>query len=245
MKDDEKRVAVVTGGNRGLGYSTCEALAARGYRVVLASRDDDKGKQAVARLAASGATIDFVRVDVDDETDVGRLAEFVQETAGRVDVLVNNAGIALDGNTALRDRPAALSVFAADFGVIRKTFETNTLGALRVALALIPSMRTRNFGRIVNVSSGMGGLTEMNGGCPGYRLSKAALNAVTRILADELKGTNILVNSVCPGWVQTGMGGSSAPRTLAEGIAGIVWAATLPDGAPSGGFFRDGLPIAW
>ncbi|MBI3074476.1 MAG: SDR family NAD(P)-dependent oxidoreductase [Deltaproteobacteria bacterium] len=243
--DKGMKVAVVTGGNRGLGYATCDALASQGFHVVLTSRDDVKGKAAAARLAATAASIDFVRVDVERDDDVTRLVEFVTKTLGRIDVLVNNAGIALDGNTALRDRPDALSVFAADFGVIRQTFETNTLGSLRVALAVIPSMRERNFGRIVNVSSGMGGLTEMNGGCPGYRLSKAALNAVTRILADELKGSNVLVNSVCPGWVRTDMGGESAPRLLAEGVAGIVWAATLPDGGPSGGFFRDGQPIAW
>ena len=126
---------------------------------------------------------------------------------------------------------------------MRRTFETNTLGPLMVSQALIPLMQ--GSGRVVNVSSGMGQLAEMNGGYPGYRLSKAALNALTRILADELEDTSVKVNSVCPGWVKTDMGGPDAPRTPEQGVQTIVWLATLPDDGPTGGFFRDKQPIPW
>ena len=131
----------------------------------------------------------------------------------------------------------------SDPAIVRRTFETNTLGPLMVSQALIPLMQ--GSGRVVNVSSGMGQLAEMNGGYPGYRLSKAALNALTRILADELKGTGVKVNSVCPGWVRTDMGGADAPRTPKQGAETIVWLATLPDDGPTGGFFRDKQPIPW
>ena len=141
------------------------------------------------------------------------------------------------------NEPGPASVFNADIDTIRQAMETNTYGALRLAQALIPLMEGQ--GTVVNVSSGMGQLSDMNGCCPAYRLSKTALNAVTRILADELKDSGIKINSVCPGWVRTDMGGDNADRPVAEGAAGIVWAACLPEDGPSGGFFRDGQPIPW
>ncbi len=137
------------------------------------------------------------------------------------------------------------SIFQADASLLRETFETNTLGPLFVAIALVPLMRRNDYGRIVNVSSGMGQLSDMDGGYPGYRISKTALNAVTVILARELEDTNIKVNAVCPGWVRTDMGGASATRSPEEGADTIVWLATLPDDGPSGGFFRDRRPIDW
>jgi NAD(P)-dependent dehydrogenase (short-subunit alcohol dehydrogenase family) len=156
-----------------------------------------------------------------------------------LDCLVNNAGIFPDPEPG----SPGTSIFDADLDTIRRGLETNALGAIRVCQALIPLMKGR--GRVVNVSSGMGQLSEMNGCCPAYRLSKTALNAVTRILADELRGTGVKVNSVCPGWVRTEMGGPDATLTVEEGARGIVWAATLPEDGPSGGFFRHGEPIAW
>jgi NAD(P)-dependent dehydrogenase (short-subunit alcohol dehydrogenase family) len=183
----------------------------------------------------------FHTLDVTDPVSVSALHDYIANEFGHLDILVNNAGIFIDPyDTA---DPESASVFHADIDTIRKGMDTNTFGALRVSQALIPLMNGR--GNVVNVSSGMGQLSDMNGCCPAYRLSKTALNAVTRILADELKDTGIKINSVCPGWVKTDMGGAGANRSVAEGASGIVWAAILPGDGPSGGFFRDGQPIPW
>jgi NAD(P)-dependent dehydrogenase (short-subunit alcohol dehydrogenase family) len=237
---DDKRIAVVTGANRGMGLETCRQLAVRGMRVVLTSRDRSKGEAAVAALAADGAEVSFHVLDVTDGDSIAALHEHLQEEHGRLDVLVNNAGVALD---PLDDEHS--SIFDGDPEIVRRSFDVNAVGAMRVSQALVPLMRDRGYGRVVNVSSGMGGLTEMNGRYPGYRMSKAALNAVTRIFADELSGTNIKVNSVCPGHVSTDMGGPDAPRSVDEGVDTTIWLATLRDDGPSGGFFRDCKAISW
>lgn len=232
-------VAVVTGANRGLGLETCRQLAGRGYRVVLAARREAEGRAAAEGLAAQGLDVRFHPLDVTDPASVRRLRDDLKADFGRIDCLVNNAGIFPD-----RDPDGeGSSIFDTDLDTVRRGLETNTLGPLQLCQALIPLMDGR--GRVVNVSSGMGQLSEMNGCCPGYRLSKTALNAVTRILADELQATGIKVNSVCPGWVKTDMGGPGAELPVEEGAQGIVWAATLPDDGPSGGFFRHGEPIPW
>lgn len=232
-------VAVVTGGNRGLGLETCRQLGVKGYRVVLTARREKEGQAAARTLQGEGLDVRFHPLDVTDDASILRLRDFIRDQFGRLDLLVNNAGIFPDPTPGSgRD-----SLFDARLDTVRRGFETNALGPLRLCQALIPLMQGR--GRVVNVSSGMGQLTEMNGGSPGYRLSKTALNALTRILADELQGTGIKVNSVCPGWVRTQMGGPEATLSVEEGARGIVWAATLPDEGPSGGFFRHGQPIAW
>jgi NAD(P)-dependent dehydrogenase (short-subunit alcohol dehydrogenase family) len=234
-----KSVAIVTGAYRGLGLETCRQLAAKGYAVVLTARREKEGRAAAEVLRREGLEVSFHLLDVKDEESIAGLVSFILDTFGRLDVLVNNAGIFPDPTPGSgRD-----SVFDARLQTVRRGLETNTIGPLRLCQALIPLMQGR--GRVVNVSSGMGQLSEMNGCCPGYRLSKTALNAVTRIFADELRDTGIKVNSVCPGWVRTDMGGPDATRSVEEGAAGIVWAATLPDDGPSGGFFRDGEPIPW
>ena len=235
----ESLIAVVTGAYRGLGLETCRQLAERGYRVVLTARREADGRAAAEGLRGWGLDVRFHVLDVTDATSVRTLADDLRDELGRIDCLVNNAGIFPDPPP---DSEAS-SIFAADLGTIRRGLETNALGPLLLCQALIPLMEGR--GRVVNVSSGMGQLSEMNGCCPGYRLSKTALNAVTRILADELRGTGVKVNSVCPGWVRTEMGGAEAPLSVEEGARGIVWAATLPDDGPSGGFFRNGAAIAW
>jgi NAD(P)-dependent dehydrogenase (short-subunit alcohol dehydrogenase family) len=232
-------VAVVTGAYRGLGLETCRQLAERGYRVVLTARREVEGRAAADGLVDRGLDVRFRALDVTDAASVQRLRDGLREEHGRIDCLVNNAGIFPDPAPGSE----ASSIFQADLDTVRRGLETNTLGALRVCQALIPLME--GHGRVVNVSSGMGQLSEMNGCCPGYRLSKTALNAVTRILADELLGTGVKVNAVCPGWVRTDMGGPDAELSVEEGARGIVWAATLPDDGPSGGFFRHGEPIAW
>ena len=204
-------------------------------------RAQARGEAAAAQLRGEDLDVRFQRLDVTEAAAVDALSAFLQAEFGRLDILVNNAGVFSDPYDPADPAPA--SIFNADLDTIRRALETNTFGALRVAQALIPLMDGR--GTVVNVSSGMGQLSDMNGCCPGYRLSKTALNAVTRILADELKHTAIRVNSVCPGWVKTDMGGAGAERSVQEGAAGIVWAACLPDDGPSGGFFRDGKPIPW
>jgi NAD(P)-dependent dehydrogenase (short-subunit alcohol dehydrogenase family) len=219
--------ALVTGANRGLGFETARQLAALGHRVVLAARDPAKAQEAAARIP--GDAVPF-ELDVASEESCARLRDLEP-----VDILVNNAGVADESGSAL-DVPA---------DELRRVLETNTLGAYRVTQLLAPGMRERRYGRIVNVSSGMGQLSDMFGGHPAYRLSKAGLNVLTRIFAFELRDTGVLVNSVCPGWVRTDMGGPSARLSVEEGVETIVWAATLPDGGPTGGFFRYKEPIPW
>jgi NAD(P)-dependent dehydrogenase (short-subunit alcohol dehydrogenase family) len=227
------RVALVSGGNRGIGLEICRQLADRDIAVILGSRDEVSGKEAAENL--SGKVV-VHQLDVAEENSVDRLASFVEEEFGRLDILVNNAGISNDHG----QRGAN-----ADLKRVREALEANLFGAWRLCKMAIPLMQRGGYGRIVNVSSGMGALEDMGGGSPGYRISKTALNALTRILASELRGSGILVNSVCPGWVQTDMGGSRAPRPVGEGAGTLVWAATLPNNGPSGGFFRDRRPIPW
>ncbi len=235
----EKRVALVTGGNRGIGFETCRQLGRRGLRVILTARNAAAGEKAAATLDAEGIEVEFRRLDVTDVESISACAKSIERKPGRLDVLVNNAGIMLDSSKR------GASIFQADSELLRQSFETNTLGALMVANAVVPLMRRNGYGRVVNVSSGMGQLSEMDGGYPGYRISKSALNAVTVILARELEDTDIKVNSVCPGWVRTDMGGERAPRSPEEGADTIVWLATLADDGPSGGFFRDRQRIDW
>ena len=227
------RVALVSGGNRGIGLEIVRQLAERGLTVVLGSRDGEQGRAAAAGL--SGGVV-VRQLDVADPESVDRLSHSVEEEFGRLDVLVNNAGITNDEGQRGVD---------ADLERVREALETNLLGAWRLCEAAIPFMRRIGYGRIVNISTGMAALEDMGGGSPGYRVSKTGLNALTRILASELCGSGILVNSVCPGWVQTDMGGSRAPRPVEEGAEGAVWAATLPNTGPTGGFFRDQRPVPW
>jgi len=238
---DQSPLAVITGASRGLGFETCRQLGRRGYRVLLTARDHAKGKAAAAALRDEGLDVGFFPLDVTDTDSVRALAGHLEREGGRLDVLVNNAGVFLDPMPP--EDPSASSIFRADIATVRYSMEANAYGPLRLCQALVPLMRGR--GRVVNVSSGMGQLSGMNGCCPGYRFSKAALNVLTRILADELRDTRIKVNSVCPGWVRTEMGGPNAERSVEEGADTIVWLATLPDDGPSGGFFRDRKPIPW
>jgi NAD(P)-dependent dehydrogenase (short-subunit alcohol dehydrogenase family) len=236
---NESPVAVLTGAYRGLGLETARQLADLGYRVLLTARRESEGRSAAETLAADGADVRFAALDVTVAASIRALKDLLVRDYGRLDVLINNAGIFPDPSPGT---PGA-SIFEADLETIRTAFETNTLAALRLCQQLIPLMQ--GHGRVVNVSSGMGQLSEMNGCCPAYRLSKVSLNALTRIFADELKGTDVKINSVCPGWVQTDMGGPNATLTVEEGARGIAWAATLPADGPSGGFFRHGEPIPW
>jgi NAD(P)-dependent dehydrogenase (short-subunit alcohol dehydrogenase family) len=232
-----KRIALVTGANRGIGFEICRQLAQRGLHVVLTSRDAARGEAAAGRLRKEGFDIEFRRLDVASARSIRALASFIGKRHGRLDVLVNNAGVLLD--------PRSSRLLDSEPKTYRATLDTNFFGPLMLTQALVPFMQKNGYGRVVNLSSGLGQLAGMGTGTPAYRISKTALNALTRILAAELKGGRVLVNSMCPGWVKTRMGGPGAPRTVARGADTAVWLATLPAGGPTGGFFRDRKRIAW
>jgi NAD(P)-dependent dehydrogenase (short-subunit alcohol dehydrogenase family) len=239
MSDQNGRdVALVTGANRGIGREVARQLAERGYEVLLSARDGAKAATAAAELSDStGAQVRPLTLDVADPQSIAAAAQSVRADPGRLDVLVNNAGIGSD---------FGVSGLAPDFDAIQRALETNFYGAYRLTVALLGLMRESAHPRIVNVSSGMGGVAEMGGWSPGYRVSKAALNATTRILSTELKDEGFLVNSACPGFVNTDMGGPmGATKSVHDGAEGVVWLATLPDDGPTGGFFRDGNRVAF
>jgi NAD(P)-dependent dehydrogenase (short-subunit alcohol dehydrogenase family) len=225
-------VAVVTGGNRGIGLELCRQLADEGFVVVLGSRDLKRGQTAATQLRRD--RVHALQLDVDDSASLESAAAQVAERFGRCDVLINNA--AIDYDTDAR-------ASAADLDRVHRAMETNLFGAWRTCLAFLPLLRRSPHPRIVNVSSEAGSLASMGAGPPGYQVSKAALNALTRTLAGELRATGILVNAVCPGWTDTDMGGGGRP--VEEGAASVMWAVHLPDSGPSGGFFRDGQPRPW
>jgi NAD(P)-dependent dehydrogenase (short-subunit alcohol dehydrogenase family) len=225
-------VVVVTGGNRGIGFEVCRQLSEAGYQVVLGSRDAQRGQAAMARLGHS--EVHAVQLDVDDDKSVIAAARWVDEHLGRCDALVNNAAIDYD-----TDEQAS----TADLDRVHRIVETNVFGAWRTTLAFLPLLRRSEHPRIVNVSSEAGSVTRMGAGPPGYQVSKAALNALTRTLAGELQHDHFLVNAVSPGWTATDMGRGG--RAVRDGGASVVWAVRLPDAGPTGGFFRDGQPVAW
>ncbi len=231
-------VALVTGANRGIGKEVARQLAADGYEVLLSARNGGQASAAAEELGAStGGTVRALTLDVADPTSIEKAAETVRGQGRGLDVLVNNAGVGTD---------FGVSGTAPDFDAVQRALDTNFFGAYRLTIALLELLRESPHPRIVNVSSGMGGVAEMGGWSPGYRVSKAAMNAMTRILATELKGEGVLVNSACPGFVKTDMGGPmGAQKPVEEGAKGIVWLATLPDDGPTGGFFRDGQPVAF
>ena len=233
--DAAGRIVVVTGGNRGIGFEICRQLAERGARVVLTARKPAAGAAAVKKLAAQKLAAAFHPLDVTDDKSIASLHDFLEETFGRLDVLINNAGIIAKGEAP------ALEVGVP---VIRTTLETNTLGPLHLAQSLVPLLRRGSSARIVNMSSGMGELGDNSGGHAAYRISKTALNAVSAILAAELRGA-IAVNSMCPGWVKTDMGGAGADRDVAEGADTAVWLALDAPDKLTGKFVRDRKVIPW
>ncbi len=228
-------VVVVTGANRGIGLEVCRQLAQAGRVAVLGSRDPGRGEAAVARLAADGLDVHACALDVADDESVRHAAAWVGEELGRCDALVNNAAIEYD-----TDQRAS----SADLARVHRALETNLLGAWRAALAFLPLLRRSPHPRLVNVSSEGGSLASMGGGTPAYHVTKAALNALTRTLAGELRRDGVLVNAICPGWTATDMGGGGG-RPVADGAASVVWGVLLDDHGPTGGFFRDGRPVPW
>jgi NAD(P)-dependent dehydrogenase (short-subunit alcohol dehydrogenase family) len=228
---EERSISLVTGASRGIGLEVCRQLAAIGHTVVATARDARAAADAAPAIAGAVP----LRLDVTDPGSVAGAAATVRDRFGRLDVLVNNAAITYD----TWQRAAT-----ADLAVVREAAETNLYGPWLMVEEFLPLLRQSRHPRIVNVSSEAGSLAGMGGGTPAYAVSKAGLNALTRMLAAELRADHILVNAVCPGWVATDMGGPGG-RPVAEGAASVVWAATLPDSGPTGGFFRDGRPLPW
>lgn len=244
MTTTEKRVALVTGANRGIGFEISRQLAIEDFAVVLSARDEKKATKAQRLLLEQGLDAHATLLDVTDAVSIQAGVSRIEDTFGRLDVLINNAGILIDGEIQIAELGLAL---------LQNTLETNAFGPLLLSQATVPLMKKNRYGRIVNMSSTLGALTDIANPdsahaevqAPAYRMSKTLLNAVTVLLAMDLRGTNILVNSVCPGWVRTDMGGPQAPVSPEEAASGPVWLATLPDDGPTGGFFRDKHPIPW
>jgi len=236
----QTRVALVTGANRGIGFEIARELARLGYLVALGSRDAAKGQAAADQLRGEGIEVPVIELDASDPASCKKAVDDVLSMLGRIDVLVNNAGVFLEKtatgeSSALDVRPET----------VMATLRTNLIGPLALIQAVVPAMRKQAYGRIVNLSSGLGQLSEMGGSFAGYRMSKTALNALTRTMAAELSEDPIKINAMCSGWVRTDMGGPEATRTVEQGAETAVWLAMLEEDGPTGGFFRDKAPIAW
>lgn len=230
------KVALVTGGNRGIGYELVKQLALKGFKVILASRNPEKGHKAVQQLRESNLDVSFVSIDVDNQESINQASTTVNERYGRLDVLINNAGVYLDENKKL---------VVMDPSILEKTMATNFFGVYHVIRSFIPLMEKQGYGRIINVSSEYGAMSEMSHpGVGAYKLSKFTLNGLTRLLAAEIHG-DIKINAVDPGWVSSDMGGPSASRTPNQAAESILWLTTIGPEGPNGGFFRDGIRIDW
>ncbi len=226
----DKKIAVVTGANRGMGKAASEKLVTLNYHVIMVGRHEKEINEAANSLSAEA----FV-ADVENEKDIEKLTNFISEKYNRLDVLINNAGIYMQEE----------NLFSSKESDMKKTFEINTMGPYRLMKGLIPLMQKNGYGRVVNVSSGLGSFGGFSLTCPAYSVSKAALNMLTKLFSSAVDGKQVKVNSICPGWVKTDMGGPNASRSIEEGISGMIWAATLPEDGPNGGFFRDGKPLEW
>lgn len=231
------KVAVVTGSNRGLGLAISRKLSQLGIHVVLTSRNETDGLAAYKQLSSEGLDVNYHLLDVSSNTSVAEFTQWLRQTYGKVDILVNNAGI---NPTA---KPEESSLLTVQPETLQATFNTNVIAVLRISQALIPLMKINNYGRIVNVSTEMASLSTIASDyyplAPSYRLSKIGVNGLTALLAKELQGDNILVNTYSPGWMKTDMGGDDAPFTAEEGAETAVYLATLPDGGAQGQFFAE------
>ncbi len=232
----EKKLAAVTGGNRGIGFQICRDLAREGFKVILTSRDLKKGQDAAEKLKDEGLDVKFYQLDIISIDGIENFYQTILNDFGKLDVLINNA--------AILPEPIS-SGLSAELQEIKKTMETNVYGTIVLCQKFIPLMIKNNYGRIVNLSSGLGQLKEMGGGYFAYRVSKTALHAVTKIFASETSHYDIQINCVDPGWVKTDMGGSGATSTPEEGAVTPVWLSSRPKGEPSGMFYKDRKIIDW
>jgi NAD(P)-dependent dehydrogenase (short-subunit alcohol dehydrogenase family) len=232
----EGRVALVSGANRGLGLQIVWMLAKRGMRVVLASRSVDSGRVAVELLGDLASRVAVRQLDITDPASVERLVSWLGQRLGRCDVLINNAAVLIDD-----DRGSS----TVDLSVVRRTLEIDLLGTWQLTQAIVPLMRARRYGRIVNVSSGLASIATMRRNLPAYRVSKCAVNALTRMLADELADDGILVNACCPGRALVEVTDPADASRSSASADTPVWLATLPDDGPTGGFYRGRALISW
>jgi len=229
------KTALITGANKGIGYEVARQLASKGFHVFVGARNAKAGRKAAEEMGKKCGKATFLEIDVADNDSVKKAAREFSNSEDHLDVLVNNAGVVLDGDEAILEISDDL---------FRKTLETNTLGALRVTRAFVPLLRKSKAPRVINVSSGSGQLTGgADGWAPAYSISKSALNGVTSQLAAALP--KFAVNSVCPGWVRTDMGGKNANRSVEEGADTIAWLATEAPQELTGKFLRDRKEIAW
>jgi len=239
-----KKIALITGGNKGLGFEIGRQLGKLGMTILLGARDKKRGQAAADKLKTEGIDAHLLIIDVTHEPSADRAAEFIEQEYGRLDILVNNAGI-------MEEKTFKPSTIAHD--ILHDVFDTNFFGVVTVTQAMLPVLKKSDAGRVVNISSSLGSLTlQADPAGPfgdfkflGYDASKAALNAATIHFAHELRDTPIKVNSACPGWVKTDLGGAEAPGTVEQGADTPVWLATLPADGPSGGFFNSRKPVPW
>ncbi|MEV8565893.1 SDR family NAD(P)-dependent oxidoreductase [Streptomyces sp. NPDC051322] len=233
MSQQQTRTALVTGGNRGIGFETCRQLAGAGLDVVLAARDAARGRAAAQKLRGPGHRVRAEELDITSAKSVQECAERLAEAGIQIDVLVNNAGVyPTDG------------FFSLDEDTFSHALDVNLMGAFRTCQAFVPAMGRRGYGRVVNLSSGLGAVTDNIPSPAAYGITKAALNALTLVVS-AASAPSVKVNAVCPGWVRTDMGGSGAPTSVEKGADTVTWLATLPDSGPDGGFFRNRRRIAW
>lgn len=240
MQKFEKKVALITGGNKGIGFEIARQLGAQGISVVIGARDQEKGEAAVKALVSEGVDAYSVKLDVVKSDDIAALPAYFNSKFGRLDILVNNAGVALESG-------------GSTVSVLRETYEANVLGPFAVTDALLPLLKASDSGRIVNQSSGLGSHALIGTSkeiskdwiVPGYCSSKSALNMLTVVWARKLEGTNLKVNSADPGWVKTDMGGANALLEVSDGAKTAVRLALLPADGPTGGFFHGEKEVAW
>lgn len=238
---ENRKIALVTGGSGGIGAEVCKQLSENKYKVILSGKNKNKVNNVCNLLNKNNLDIIPYELDITSETDIKNVYNYIIEKFGKLDVLVNNAAVYIDN----RVNDVYPNFFDLDLEMLKKTMEVNFYGAFSLSHKFLPIMQANNYGRIVNVSSGMARFEDLDNRGSLYRISKVTLNALTCILADLCKEADICINSVCPGWVRSQMGGNKAVRSPYEGALGIVWAATLPSGGPSGKFFRDGEPLDW
>ncbi len=233
---------LVTGANRGLGFEVAKQLASRGYKVYMGCRNLDKSQRAYNEVKKINPNTELVKLDVTSTSDIRTLLNQLKSNNDVIDILINNAGVFLESDGP--EDQSTSSVFKVDPVIVLKTIEANTIGPLKLIQSLVPPMVEKGEGRVINISSGMGQLETMGDHWPGYRISKTALNALTCVLDAEISNKNISVNSVCPGWVRTDMGGENAHLSIEEGVDTILWLATM-DNPPTGKFLRERKEINW
>ena len=248
----ESKTALVTGGNKGIGFAICQGLLDANFNVFLAARSTDKGKAAVKKLSTNDNLIQLVELDVTDDESIKSAVNSVNQITDSLDVLVNNAAIYPD----LRGAEQGVNILTVSRDLLTKTMNTNAFSPIGITQAFLPLLEKRcsalggfpdlkrlhqdaNNPKVINVSSGNGQLDGLSANVPSYSLSKLALNGATILLADALQSKNIAVYAMCPGWVKTDMGGSSAPRTPEQGADTAIWLATEATIQESGKFFRD------